>query len=173
MLIQFNNVDADSWTSTSYIDQSWLCSVDESSPVPIADWSEEMNAEDNRQSGYYTDSILTGRGPRGGGGGYRPRGRGGRYPRGSGYSSNRSSGTEIDHDQQLQIEAFYFWFIIVYFFSLIPSFFSCRRYHIVCYFLFILVLNKCISSGQLIFSWGGISSSWFINMILFISQASD
>lgn len=65
--------------------------TDESSPVPIADWSEEMNAEDNRQSGYYTDSILTGRGPRGGGGGYRPRGRGGRYPRGSGYSSNRSS----------------------------------------------------------------------------------
>ncbi|XP_062570562.1 RNA-binding protein FXR1-like isoform X1 [Saccostrea cucullata] len=65
--------------------------TDESSPAPIADWSEEMNAEDNRQSGYYTDSILTGRGPRGGGGGYRPRGRGGRYPRGSGYYSNRSS----------------------------------------------------------------------------------
>ena len=67
-------------------------SVDESSPAPIADWSEEMNAEDSRQSGYYTDSILTGRGSRGGSGGYRPRGRGGRYPRGSGYSSNRSSG---------------------------------------------------------------------------------
>ncbi|XP_048746394.1 RNA-binding protein FXR1-like isoform X2 [Ostrea edulis] len=64
--------------------------TDESPPAPIADWSEEMNAEDNRQSGYYTDSILTGRGPRGGGG-YRPRGRGGRFPRGSGYSSNRSS----------------------------------------------------------------------------------
>jgi hypothetical protein len=69
----------------------FFLTVDESSPAPIADWSEEMNAEDNRQSGYYTDSILTGRGPRGGGG-YRPRGRGGRYPRGSGYSSNRSSG---------------------------------------------------------------------------------
>ncbi|XP_078311179.1 RNA-binding protein FXR1-like isoform X2 [Crassostrea virginica] len=65
--------------------------TDESSPAPIADWSEEMNAEDSRQSGYYTDSILTGRGSRGGSGGYRPRGRGGRYPRGSGYSSNRSS----------------------------------------------------------------------------------
>lgn len=86
--------------------------VDESSPVPIADWSEEMNAEDSRQSGYYTDSILTGRGPRGGGGGYRPRGRGGRYPRGSGYSSNRSSGTVVNHDQQLQV-SFHFLLIVV------------------------------------------------------------
>ncbi|KAK6195216.1 hypothetical protein SNE40_000688 [Patella caerulea] len=54
---------------------------DDTEPVHVGDWSAEVMAEERRQSGYLTDSVLSGRGR-----GYR-RGRGrGRY---SGYSSLR------------------------------------------------------------------------------------
>ncbi|KAK3095544.1 hypothetical protein FSP39_015938 [Pinctada imbricata] len=69
---------------------------DESSPAPVGDWSEEVLAEESAHSGYFTDSVLTGRGR----GGYRPRGRGGFRSRGSGYSSNRSSGAYDSYDHR-------------------------------------------------------------------------
>ena len=57
---------------------------DGTGPEPVGDWSAEVMAEERRQSGYLTDSVLSGRGR-----GYR-RGRGrGRF---SGYSSRRESG---------------------------------------------------------------------------------
>lgn len=49
----------------------WLNILDDNSPSnPIPDWSAEVVAEEQKQQGYYTDSILTGRG------GYGRRGRG-------------------------------------------------------------------------------------------------
>ncbi|KAL5003963.1 hypothetical protein ScPMuIL_017419 [Solemya velum] len=64
---------------------------DESSSHPISDWSAEVTAEEQKQSGYLTDSILSGRRGRG----YsRGRGRG----RGGGMSSHRSNVNYTDDD---------------------------------------------------------------------------
>ena len=59
------------------------------------DWSSQVVEEERRQSGYLTDSVLSGRGR----GGYR---RGGRAPRGSrggplggGYSSRESGESSV------------------------------------------------------------------------------
>ncbi|XP_070173182.1 RNA-binding protein FXR1-like isoform X3 [Littorina saxatilis] len=60
-------------------------------PSPVGDWSSEVVEEERRQSGYLTDSVLSGRGRgyrRGGRG--RGRGMGGGYPsRESDYGGNR------------------------------------------------------------------------------------
>ena len=68
---------------------TWHTGDDPGMPGPmVGDWSAEAD-DDKRQSGYHTDSILSGRG-RGGPGGYRrglrggSRGRGGLPPRGPG-----------------------------------------------------------------------------------------
>ena len=60
--------------------------VEGDEPSPVGDWSSEVVEEERRQSGYLTDSVLSGRGRgyrRGGRG--RGRGMGGAYP-------NRDSG---------------------------------------------------------------------------------